>query len=469
MRLLPRQKIWLVLVVSVNAALWLISSNVVELVARDEQTLLGRYSRTHFAWNIAVLLVSAVGCYIDWSRGERYKRRWFQVVAVVIFLLPSLALADRLLRTPQAEHYVRETPAYRRPSNAMFNRSFVDRPNAYRTYPNAKPGFGTVDCRLQTDARGYRNQTALETYDIVALGDSFTEGSNVSDEHPWPVRLAGLTGRSVYNLGISGYDPFHYRESLREVGLSLRPRVVICMIYEGNDFRSTKSDEKRRDPGVAKRFQDYVARSPLISRADQLLVDFFGPIGSHAPLANSLPIDWLPVGTMHDGDTRYYAFEPKQLRDLYQSADGFAADKHWISPREQLAEIHDLCRQGGAELVVAFAPTKAHVVLPLAAAGLDPRAVREFAAIGLGNALPDGGEFLQLLMSRLDARETVVGEWCKANGARFVGLTQALRQKAAEGSQVYYTYDQHWTPPGHEAVAAAMASLLQAASTVAGN
>ena len=47
MKLIVRQKIWLAVVIVTNLLLWIIPSDVVELIARDRQTLLGRYSRGH--------------------------------------------------------------------------------------------------------------------------------------------------------------------------------------------------------------------------------------------------------------------------------------------------------------------------------------------------------------------------------------------------------------------------------------
>ncbi len=39
-------------------------------------------------------------------------------------------------------------------------------------------------------------------------------------------------------------------------------------------------------------------------------------------------------------------------------------------------------------------------------------------------------------------------------------MTKALRAAAVSGTQVYFTYDQHWTPEGHEIVAEAVHRFL---------
>jgi len=460
MKLIARQKIWLSVVVLANLLLWIIPSNVVEQIARDHQTMLGRYSRTHFYWIVGVGIISVVSFYIDWSTGATYKKRWFQVIATLLFLVPTLAVVDLLLRRPETEHYVHESIAYHRPANGVFHETFVDKPKAFRTYPGCPQGYGTVACELHTDAHGYRNQSNLSSYDIVAIGDSFTEGSSVSDEHPWPRRLAGLRHVSVYNAGMSGYDPLHYLEALRDLGLSLHPKTVICMIYEGNDFRSAKTDAKRLKPSVSKRFKDYMKQSPILSSLDELLVSTFAPIGADAPIADTDAINWMPLSVPQGSNAKRYAFAPKQVRDLIESQDAFSHDKHWLNPRSQIAEMNKLCKGAGIQFVLVFAPTKAHVTLPLVADRVSGKQLRGFLALHYKKKLPDPATFKKTLFENIDARERVIDKWCRRKGIPFLSLTGTLRDAVRSATQVYYTYDQHWTPPGHEVVARAIDEFL---------
>lgn len=83
MKLIRRQKIWLTIIIVVNLALWIIPSDVVEQIARDRHVLLGRYSRAHFSWIVGMLIFSAISFYVDWSTGQTYQRRWFQVLATL--------------------------------------------------------------------------------------------------------------------------------------------------------------------------------------------------------------------------------------------------------------------------------------------------------------------------------------------------------------------------------------------------
>ncbi len=115
LKVIRRQKIWLAVVIAVNLALWLIPSDVGEQIARDRHTMLGRYSRPHFSWIVGVAAFSLVSFCVDWASGEKYKRRWFQVLATLIVLTPLLGAVDFLRRTPQRAHNIRDNPAYHRP------------------------------------------------------------------------------------------------------------------------------------------------------------------------------------------------------------------------------------------------------------------------------------------------------------------------------------------------------------------
>ena len=56
----------------------------------------------------------------------------------------------------------------------------------------------------------------------------------------------------------------------------------------------------------------------------------------------------------------------------------------------------------------------------------------------------------------LEVFESVVDQWCDSQSIPFFSATAALRAAAGGGRQVYFTYDNHWTPLGHEVVAQAL-------------
>ncbi|MCS6316240.1 MAG: hypothetical protein H8K05_00345 [Nitrospira sp.] len=54
----------------------------------------------------------------------------------------------------------------------------------------------------------------------------------------WPAVVARATGREVYNLGLGGYGPNQYYHVLMTKGLKLRPKLVLCGLYMGDDFEN---------------------------------------------------------------------------------------------------------------------------------------------------------------------------------------------------------------------------------------
>lgn len=84
------------------------------------------------------------------------------------------------------------------------------------------------------------------TYRIVALGDSFTEGSHLCINDTWPEQLeARLNSQSlssnfeVMNMGRGGRGTWWEVEKFKEVGLDFNPELVILQ-YQENDWKSPK-------------------------------------------------------------------------------------------------------------------------------------------------------------------------------------------------------------------------------------
>jgi len=86
------------------------------------------------------------------------------------------------------------------------------------------------------DEWGFRNKKVPEAAEIVAIGDSHTYGNAAKMSEAWPHKLAELTGKSVYSLSMGGYGPNQYYYLLKTKALGLKPRLVICGLYMGDDF-----------------------------------------------------------------------------------------------------------------------------------------------------------------------------------------------------------------------------------------
>jgi hypothetical protein len=82
--------------------------------------------------------------------------------------------------------------------------------------------------------------------------------------------------------------------------------------------------------------------------------------------------------------------------------------------------------------------------------------------------LPSPDRLMDVVLDRLKVKESAVAEFCRKESIEFVSLTQPLRQVMAEGRQVYLTYNQHWTPIGHEIAAETLAHYLPNKDTPTG-
>ena len=463
-----------VLVLSV--ALWFIPSRVVELIAEHRHVLLGRYSVAWFSVLLLLTLVLWVVSYALWASIELSNRDvGFRIAAVVLSVAIAVVAADvvgRFFRTPRyIERRVqspKDWPGERvpgivrhRPPNRLYQIEYADVPATARSYPDAPPGHPNVKITLQTDARGYRNLTSLEQCDIVTVGDSFTEGSRVSDKECWPALLGKRLKCRVYNLGISGGRPSYYLNVFKAFGLGLTTKTANFMVYEGNDFkgvRFVKGEPSDTEP-AGDRIIEYIKASPVVLGLKHAFIKYLGPINANGPVRDAGTISWMPVALASEGDSKYYAFTPSRLMRLDWAEADFQRSQEWTSTARVFKMIKKVCDEQGIRLVFAYAPSKPHVIMPLAWDRIPPKKLHIFASFKK-RQLPPPDVLKQRLINSLTSQENVMSEFCRDEAIEFVSATEALQKGAEEGRQVYYTYDQHWTCVGHAIVAQAVYRFL---------
>lgn len=79
---------------------------------------------------------------------------------------------------------------------------------------------------------------------ILAIGDSFTFGTNVADDEPYPQVLEALLAADgtrpveVINTGVPGWGPVQYAAFYEHEGRALAPDLVLVGLYVGNDAYS---------------------------------------------------------------------------------------------------------------------------------------------------------------------------------------------------------------------------------------
>jgi hypothetical protein len=479
-RALPPRRIAALVLAAIAVAAWAVPGPVPALIARQEAILLGRWNAGHFAalalGTIAIGLVAA----LLWSRRSLAESAllvalalgstWLGVVAVASFAVQTVApryvstpveraVADPALRARVAGRVMTRQPDFR------WDVVREDRPAPGRSYPNRVAGQPSRPVVLTTDANGLRNAPREPAYDVVVSGDSFTEGSMVSDDETWWRVLGREHGLRVYNVAVSGLSIREYLNNWLAFGLDTGARTLVVTIYEGNDWKplAPPPREAAGPPRLRAGFFDFAfgADTPLRARAELALVQLLAPIGADWPPPPSEGLSWMPVPVTAAGVTRHYAFEPKHLMRLDWDPAAFAVAPEWTSNEVVLRQLADLARERGVRLVVAYAPVKPHVVLPLVRDAVSPAQLRAFAAFrDRDDPLPPPEAFRDRLFARLDVQESRLRDWCADRGVAFVSLTAALRDAMGRGIPVYFTYDPHWTEQGHRVVAEHLADSL---------
>ena len=83
---------------------------------------------------------------------------------------------------------------------------------------------------------------------ILLLGDSFTWGHSASDCTNSFANILLSRGWQVFNTGISGADVSQYIAILRKYGESIRPDIVICNFFMGNDVQYFERELSEKVP-----------------------------------------------------------------------------------------------------------------------------------------------------------------------------------------------------------------------------
>lgn len=452
---------------------WFITNDVARLIARQKDVILGRYT---LLWFNILCILTIILWLIAWSVAfpSRLPKRIenFRNLALTLAVTISVLSADLVWRLFRKSNYVEgETaqvdgeeaaPGLRlRQKNQETLVEWTDAPAIKHPYPNMAPGLGTVKVQFKTDSRGFRNATEMDHCDILAMGDSFTEGSRVSNNEAWPALLSEKTGQPVYNMGMSGTSPIYYLEVYKRFGADLSPKTVICSIYEGNDFRERAGRDSVQAASFFGEIEDYFSASPIRLAARQAMVDILGGMNTSSDLDGADVFSWMPLAVPTGQTKRHYAFTPQRVLDLSATKDAFVADPGWKVATKPLRELAALCKMKEIRLIFLYVPTAAHVVMPLATEAIPAGALRRFCAFEEDD-LPPADKFKEDVFANIEAREEAFAEFCDEIDVELVRLTAPLRAAAAASIPVYYTYDQHWSVQGHIVASSAIAEVLSA-------
>ena len=316
------------------------------------------------------------------------------------------------------------------------------------------------------DEWGFRNLGVPEASEVVVLGDSNTWGVAARWDETWPSWYARRSGRTIYNLGVSGYGPPEYLHLMETKALLLNPELIIVGLYYGNDFHDTYRSVSDRDRwesfrtdsmktrGASKKASYSMPGAPFINdkdaeanpikrvrnwlRRNSMLFRIIeeGPIGTRvnawgdqrksfggSACTFSLDIPFSTVvqvdGTLHGMDLATVAVEEGLELSLYF-----------------LKRLFFLARENGVEFLVVLIPSKVAVLMTKS------------------NPVPPGCEKAlgQVLEYEAQLGERVQTFLLKEK-IPFVDTLSALRKTALERPIYSRSADSHPNGEGYEVIA----------------
>lgn len=306
---------------------------------------------------------------------------------------------------------------------------------------------------LAWDEDGFRVPAhPAEQYDVLALGDSFTEAANVA--RPWPDVLAAESGLAVRNMGFRGYGPVEAARVMETYGADGGAETVIIAYFEGNDLSNAISVEWSGEiilPAEARPTFEQDDREAWRS-------DYEGPFK-------------YPISIVLNGQTIDYVFLEAYLSWLNGEVEDYAPSRNADAVVQSWADI--VVAAGDACVIVAYLPSKAHIYTPYIQ---EPGQGRIMESIGYVFRQPDGvlrtlpeaelasaaRSNFEDVVGRLDNQRNVIASLAADAGLPFADLTPAFADAAERSDFLYYVYDTHWNQAGHDLAGRVLADFLAA-------
>jgi hypothetical protein len=313
---------------------------------------------------------------------------------------------------------------------------------------------------MVTDANGFRNSPPEKaTYEIVALGDSFTRASGVASA--WPQLVAEQTGSDVLNLGDVGFGPQDELKVLQQYGLQKKPKWVILAYFEGNDLHDASSYDQAT-PFILARLGRFILNRNLKALDED-------PGEVEVAVA---PNYRYPITASISNQDLQLAFFSYYVSWLSVDRESIESSRNYGLVTETILRMRNVTEEEEARFLLVYVPSKEHVYLPyLNDTDLEQRVFVDVPTVQL-----DEAGFLQftaakatpeLIRQHMDDQSNVMAAFAQEHEIPFLDLTSTFRDEAGRGALLYYTYDTHWNQQGHDLAADTIAEFIEDMQTSA--
>jgi hypothetical protein len=326
------------------------------------------------------------------------------------------------------------------------------------------------EVEVAIDRNGFPNVDVPDSADIIAIGDSFTMGVDVTLGERWVDHVSRLTGWTVYNMGVGGVGLSQELELYRRYGTVVAAPAVLLGVYGINDLVDEENYQRFRSSGMSPKEWAYGLAGQVYPRPTlgflqlirkQLIAHRLSEFrGLAAP-----PRDLEPVRARGPAGPTKMSYYPHYQVQAYRVATlGPEAYPPVAAMVASLRTFAEKCRVQGRLLGVLYFPIKQTIYPPsddeqeewLAFVQAFVPEAREGdwsreRLVEAGRRVLDGD--LQL--------ERHLSEVCNRMGVAFHSVRPELRQAATRsGDLTYYHFDTHWNDKAHAAAGRSVAEWL---------
>jgi hypothetical protein len=361
-------------------------------------------------------------------------RKWaFRIAAVAASPLIALVLVElgaRLLTAPAEAEL-----AFNAPDNApdgLYSNSHsvghIPTPGFEATA--VSPGYRV---QLRVNSLGMRGpepgpDEGLERW--MVGGDSFTFAAQVQEDETFVQRLAS-PGRELFNVGADGYGSWQPLVRYRELDEPLGLDGLLVVFFTGNDL--SDNERQRMELQSAQREADGALRPSMGIPPGQRWLSRHSYLYAHYKVVQRTKE--LKSGA--DPNAQRWARELA----IFTEGGQRQLSRLMNSTRPWLRGLQEATSERGDRLVIAVAPPGFAV---------DER--RRQAAFELVGHRIEG--------ATPRAPTDAVLQELADQGITSCDLHTPLEAAVESGDTVYFDFDGHWTPRGHEVVAEALAACM---------
>jgi len=365
-----------------------------------------------------------------------------RLLAPVVLVLITLLLCELLLRAwfnlfPPLNHTLLP------PGKAGLHLFEPSQGNAfYAVKPRASQLFLRHEFRVnvQTNNIGLREDRDYngEPVDIAFIGDSYTFGWGVETGE----RYSDVVGEAFPGMNVlsyaypNGHAPVNYLAFLQQ-NPHLMPDVLVLGLFAFNDLADDTAD-------AVVSYRDGQIES-VASKSLEVDPNGFVVAKGHFPppfLSSGWWIRHTAIGRSTNvarhrirsggGEVE----KPGEWRGL----DRGEWDETAMLALDHVRRIDDLAREAGSTLLVFYVPFPSYVVDTPVCVYAAALCAEQLESNQLGEAL---------------------AEWAESEDIRFIDPVEYFRVLTAQGQQLYFSWDAHWTPAGHAAAGKLVADYLE--------